>query len=237
MPDETSEILESLRALHRRFDDEGTEEGGGRPVDYRALYVATVVRQRSIGGELQGVDVIFDDGRIPSIAPLPLTPAIPGTLPVLRKGTRVLIGWQGGDERYPYVAGAWQGGGGLTSLSITSDWTATAVGGDTVTEHDRGGGGRPVAVPLSNDVPTVVVLGRDRMQRVIVTIANAVAQGTPLARVTFARRYSSPDAIVSKDSGNLTINLDATGYTVSAGGALAPAVYILRVYVADLDPP
>lgn len=239
MSDLDADLIESMRALHRRFEEEGTLPGGGSPVDFRALYSAVVVAQRPLGGDLQGLSVVFDDARITAPQFIPYTPAVPASTLVLLKGTRVLVGWYNGSEANPYVAGAWLGDGGLASLSISSPWTAPAVGGDVVSEHDRGGGAAPTVTVLDPaDVSSAVVAGRDRMMRVTFVVSNNVNAGTPLVRVRFARAYASPVVVLGKNSDDVSLSsLSGSGFDLSASANLSPGTKSASLIVGEADPP
>ncbi len=234
-----ADLIEAMRLVHRRFEEEGTEPNGGSPIDYRALYSATMVSQRSIGGDLQGIDVVFDDPRLAAPQPIPYSPFCPASLPKLKKGTRLLIGWIGGDESQPYVAGTWLGGGGLDSLSITSGWTAPAAGGDTVTEHDRGGGGAPTVEIIDlADISSATIKGRDRLMQITFTVDNNINSGTPLLTVIMARPYIDPISILSKDSAAVSISWGGGAYFVlTATDTINVGQRVVRVQVGEADPP
>lgn len=239
MPDSSADLVEGMRLLYRRFNEEGTEPSGGSPVDYKALYSARLVRQRSIGGDLQGIDVQFDDPRIVAPQPIPYSPFCPASLPKLKAGTRLLIGWIGGDESQPYVAGTWLGNGGLDSLSITSGWTAPAVGGDTVTEHDAGGGAKPTIDIIDiADISSATLKGRDRLMEIKFVVDNNINSGTPLLTVIMAREYTDPISILSKDSAAVSITWGGGAYFVlTATDTINVGERVVRVQVGEADPP
>lgn len=83
-------------------------------IDFKALYAARVVKQDG-----QQLEVVFDDERLKSKAGVPVRPSTPGQEPVFAVGTRILVGWIGGNSDAPYVAGVWLGNGGLVSLTET----------------------------------------------------------------------------------------------------------------------
>lgn len=106
-------------------------------VDFRALYPAKIVKWQSDGVNPSGtVDVLFDDQRLAQKSGAVILPAFVGNAYVPKQGTRVLVGWQGGDERYPYIAG-WlgSGGGGNSRLVFVAD--RVNVGADLDSDCDK----------------------------------------------------------------------------------------------------
>lgn len=96
--------------------------------DFRALYYAKVISWQSGGGPSGNVDVQFEDTfatgapgsfRLGSANGVAILPSIGGLSYKPVPGTRVLVGWQGGDERYPYVAG-WVSNGGALEVLLAS---------------------------------------------------------------------------------------------------------------------
>lgn len=71
----------------------------GRKLDYLALYPAIAVKQTG-----NSIDVTPDDRRIPGLAGVPIFSGTPGVTATVPDGTRVLLGFRGGDHRQPYVA-------------------------------------------------------------------------------------------------------------------------------------
>ena len=67
---------------------------------YASCYWAKVVKQDG-----DRIDVQPDDSRVPPMAGVPLTVGIPGAKVSVSAGARVLVGWSGGDPRFPYVHG------------------------------------------------------------------------------------------------------------------------------------
>ena len=106
-------------------------------VDFRALYPAKIVKWQSDGVNPSGtVDVLFDDQRLAQKSGAVILPAFVGNNYVPKQGTRVLVGWQGGDERYPYIAG-WlgSGGGGNSRLVFVAD--RINIGADADSDVDK----------------------------------------------------------------------------------------------------
>lgn len=71
----------------------------GPRLDLLALYPAVAVSQSG-----NSVDVTPDDTRIPGIQGVPIFSGTPGVTATVPDGTRVLLGFRGGDRRLPYVA-------------------------------------------------------------------------------------------------------------------------------------
>lgn len=92
-------------------------------IDFRAFYPGRVTSQAGPGGL---VDLFLDDERLKSKVGVPLA-AIPGMTLALAPGTRVLLGWLGGDEQFPRVFPAWDGNGGLTTVKLQSTTSAAIV--------------------------------------------------------------------------------------------------------------
>lgn len=117
-----------------------------RRVDYYALYPATVVTQDGAGGPL---DLRPDSEAIapPQAVPLRTLPGVKLTIPA---GTRVLLGYEGGDPRRPYAA-----------LAEFADVTRLAVNGST-TKAARDGesteNGTLVIAAASSGVPPISTL-------------------------------------------------------------------------------
>lgn len=119
-------------------------------IDYRLLYPARVVQWSASGINPSGlVDVVFvsDDigqaaTKLRSKVGVPLKPATPGQDYVPVAGTQVLIGWQGGDERYPYAIG-WLGLGGVSDVTqrASSSVVMSATGPGSHADVTAGLGG------------------------------------------------------------------------------------------------
>lgn len=146
------------KIVRRVLDDTST-------IDFRLLYPARVVQWSASGINPSGlVDVVFisdDIGQVAtklrSKAGIPLLPATPGQDYVPQAGTQVLVGWQGGDERYPYAIG-WLGLGGVDTVTQRASnsvvMSATGPGSHADVTAGVGGtvnlgdavGGQPVVV-------------------------------------------------------------------------------------------
>lgn len=111
-------------------------------IDYRALYPARVIQWNESGINPSGlVDVVFinDDlaqtaTKLRSKSGIPVLPTTPGLSYKPAAGTQVLIGWQGGDERYPYAL-AWLGLGGSSEVTQTASDAVTVTATTPVTGH------------------------------------------------------------------------------------------------------
>lgn len=111
-------------------------------IDYRALYPARVIQWNESGINPSGlVDVVFinDDlaqtaTKLRSKSGIPVLPTTPGLSYKPAAGTQVLIGWQGGDERYPYAL-AWLGLGGSSEVTQAASDAVTVTASTPVTGH------------------------------------------------------------------------------------------------------
>lgn len=117
-----------------------------RRVDYHALYPASVVSQDGAGGPL---DLRPDTEALPPPQAVPLR-TLPGCQLTIPAGTRVLLGYEGGDPRRPYAA-----------LAEFADVTRLAVNGST-TKAARDGesteNGTLVIAAASSGVPPISTL-------------------------------------------------------------------------------
>lgn len=114
-------------------------------IDFKALYPAKVVAQDGAA-----VDVVFDDSRLGTANGVQLA-VPPGQQATLRPGTRVLVGWAGGDERTPRAYMVWEGDGGVAL------WRQDAAEVDLVGTVNLGGapGGTTLLVPVMLATPTI----------------------------------------------------------------------------------
>ena len=111
-------------------------------IDYKALYPARVVQWSESGINPSGlVDVVFinDDlaqsaTKLRSKTGVPVLPTTPGLSYKPTAGTQVLIGWQGGDERYPYAL-AWLGLGGSSEVTQSASDAVTVTASTPVSGH------------------------------------------------------------------------------------------------------
>lgn len=120
----------------------------GRRLDHLALYPARVVAQAADGGPL---DLVPDDPRAPSCQGVPYV-SLPGVRLVVPVGTRVLLGYAGGDPSQPR-AQLWELGD-VTRLVVAAGTHPAARQGHavsvtipafTVTAAD----GSPNALPIT----------------------------------------------------------------------------------------
>lgn len=130
--------------------------------NFNLLYPARVVEWESsdiFPSGLVGVVFVSDDvgqaaTKLKSKKGIPVLPPVVGQRYVPKVGSQILVGWQGGDERFPYATG-WLGLGGAVSVGHDFDTTYTFTGdlvdvvGDIRFQHIRLGG--------SSARPSVVV--------------------------------------------------------------------------------
>lgn len=188
--------VEAYRKATRRVIDDADV------IDFRACYPATVVKQDG-----NTIDVTFDDReRLDTKSGIELRPPLPGQTIKFAKGTRVLVGWHNGDERFPYVSGVWLGRGGLVDLThvysgaykldgpsyvgkhssgVEFDTPTVHVKGDVKYEHDVGRGIPPIAATLSPDVNAPVAAGSVHAFTVRFVADNAIPGNSPLFTVAF----------------------------------------------------
>jgi hypothetical protein len=96
------------------------------PTVYYGMFPAQVISQGADGR----LDLKPDDTRIPEMSGVPIRWGIPGFKAVVPAGTRVLIGFDGGDPRKRYAA-VWDEGA-ITSVSFDGGVQAVARQGDLV---------------------------------------------------------------------------------------------------------
>lgn len=132
-------LIEAIRSLVLRVLNDSDR------LDFRALYPGRVVSQDGAGG---AVDFSFDEARLKSKSGVPLAP-VPGHTLALAPGTRVLLGWLGGDERFPRVFPAHDGAGGLTSIAVQATLSAALVAPAVNLGQDPGAS----AVMLASAIP------------------------------------------------------------------------------------
>lgn len=82
--------------------------------DYHAQHVARVVSQDSAGL----LSVVPDNKRLPAMVGVPIRYGVPGISAKVESGARVLVGFEGGDRRFP-IATVWESAA-LTELRITA---------------------------------------------------------------------------------------------------------------------
>ena len=116
----------------------------GRRLDHLALYPARVVSQAANAGPL---DLVPDDPRAPSCQGVPYV-SLPGVRLVVPAGTRVLLGYAGGDPSQPRAL-LWELGD-VTRL-VVDGGTHPAAREGHATEN---GGVSVLAVPVPGSPPT-----------------------------------------------------------------------------------
>ena len=99
-------------------------------IDYYALYRARVSSQSA---DKTRVGVVPDDARIPAVDDCPIRHGAPGMRVAvdIEAGAHVLLGWENGDPKKPYVA-LWERGATLTLLELGGT-TPLARLGDEIT--------------------------------------------------------------------------------------------------------
>lgn len=101
-----------------------------RGLSYRALYPATVVRQRSDGT----VDVLPDDeaigARTGGLTGVTLRSGLAGWKAEVPEGTRLLVGFEAGDPTRPYAA-LWDRGGEVDRLTFDGGGSSVSRVGDS----------------------------------------------------------------------------------------------------------
>lgn len=127
--------------------------------DYLALYPATVSRQAADGS----LDLLPDDivVRGAGFSGVRLKTGVPGLRATVPAGTRVLLGWEGGDPSRPYAA-TWEQGA-VTAVVFDGGSQAVARKGDSVDAGTLSGvaGATPVTftyVPAGGGVPIITQL-------------------------------------------------------------------------------
>jgi hypothetical protein len=96
---------------------------------YANLYRAKVVRQL---GNLQRVDVVPTDRRLPPMANIPLKVGVPGVEVKILPGHFVLVGWENGQPDKPYATIWAPGTSGTTPVKTTVNASALELGGPAV---------------------------------------------------------------------------------------------------------
>lgn len=84
-------------------------------IDLLARYEARVVRQSAVDDSLE---VIPTDTRIPPLSDVPLRVPFPGARVLVTAGSKVLIGWDGGDATKPYAESFDRTAGGATRVDL-----------------------------------------------------------------------------------------------------------------------
>lgn len=164
--------------------------------DFGRLYAGRIARDTS--GSL--CEVFFEDdrNRVQYASNVRIRREV-GDAVKWARGTRVLVGWDFGDERYPFaISASWSGGGGLidraTSFSgeVSFDGPLVSVSRDLRAGHDLGGGAPPIVQGQGGPINAATyVAGADRRFLVQVVATNIVPPGTPMFKATFARPWGS----------------------------------------------
>lgn len=207
-------FIESFRSLVRRVLTDADF------IDFRARYAGRVIAQN---GQL--VDVAFDDAeRLKTKTNVPLA-ALPGREVQVRPGTRVTVGWIGGDESKPRAYLEWDGEGGFSTVAdqATESWTWTtprATFSDALQAAHLHNG---TAVSATNVVVgnglgagglVDSVSGGDIMCTVAVKAGTMATPGI-LFTHTFARPFKNAAGVLTAPEVQLT-DVDSAGATVLA---------------------
>lgn len=155
---DSTAYLDRLRAGLGAFVDAllGRSASSVARWDYLALYPATVSKQAADGS----LDVLPDDTvvRGGGFSGVRLKTGVPGLRATVPAGTRVLLGWEGGDPSRPYAA-TWEQGA-VTLLAFDGGTQAVAREGDSVDAGTLSGvaGSTPVVftyIPSGGGLPVV----------------------------------------------------------------------------------
>ena len=148
-----------------------------RRVDYHALYPSTVLSQDGAGGALE---LRPDSDLLPPPQAVPLR-TLPGVQLTIPAGTRVLLGYEGGDPRRPFAALAELAN--VTRLAVNGASTKAAREGDDVS---AGGSAAPptgmlgwmtqVTAALATLAPSVVTVP-------VPTTLGAISEGSDVVRI------------------------------------------------------
>lgn len=132
----------------------------GRRMDHLALYPARVVSQAADAGPL---DLVPDDPRAPSCQGVPYV-SLPGVRLVVPAGTRVLLGYAGGDPSQPRAL-LWEMGD-VTRLVVASGTHPAAREGHAVS----------VTLPTGSLIPPASPGGP--LPAAPLTITGTISEGT-----------------------------------------------------------
>lgn len=201
MPIQEDRWFSAWSKIQQRCANSATE------IDYTLLYPTRVVEWEESGINPSGlVGVVFISEpaatKLVSKKGVPVLPPVPGQRYVPLVGSQVLVGWQGGDERYPYATG-WLGLGGADEIAhaFETSWTFEGplvdVIGDLKSEHELG---RPVgtisATPGVN-VVSATIDGDDTSFDVTLQIDPMTPASGDVATVTFGRSFAAaPRAVI-----------------------------------------
>lgn len=227
---------ERLRASVAKIVWEVLAEDGA--ADFGRLYAGRVARDTS--GDR--CEVFFEDdrNRLRYVSDVRIRREV-GDAVRWARGTRVLVGWDFGDERYPFALSAsWSGGGGLVDRSTTFSGAVTFDGpifrhrgtpsplvaavapwivdveGDHRRVHDYGGGVPPTATPANPNVEDVQVTGNDLRMTVRFTVKNSpIPPGAPIVSVVYGQPWgaSAPPTPVGFAANGAGLTFQATTAT------------------------
>lgn len=178
--------------------------------DFTLLYPARVVEWEASGinpSGLVGVAFISEPAasKIGTKKGVPVLPPVVGQRYVPLVGSQVLVGWQDGEERYPYATG-WLGLGGADTVAHAFSTSYTFEGPLVITkdlrsEHELGHStGSITATGFAPIVVNATATGSDSEFDVVFDVANmqTLAAGVKIADITLGRDYpQTPKCVVS----------------------------------------
>jgi hypothetical protein len=128
-------------------------------IDYFAFYDATVKSQSSDGTT---VDLDVADKRIGGLQRVALRHGLAATTEKIANGSKIRLGWDRGDPRYPFAA-IWDGGETVTRISIAGDTDAArkgdhSDGGNWVFTFGAGSGAATLSIVYTDPDGTVTTL-------------------------------------------------------------------------------
>lgn len=200
--------------------------------DYTLLYPTRVVEWEESGINPSGlVGVVFTSEpaatKLRSKKGVPVLPPVVGQRYVPVVGSQILVGWQGGDERYPYATG-WLRLGGADEVahafetSYSFEGPLVDVVGDLKSEHELGRSAGTLSATPGTNVATATVSGDDTSFDLTLVIDPTNPATGNLAVVTFGRAFAAaPRAVLQYKSGTAVLKLKysstTTTLTVAAG--------------------
>jgi len=201
--------------------------------DYTLLYPARIIEWEASGifpSGIVGVVFVSDDvgkaaTKLKSKKGIPVLPPVVGQSYVPKVGSQVLVGWQGGDERFPYVTG-WLGLGGAESVAHDFDTSYTFTGdlvdvvGDIQFQHIRlGGSSASPTVQINPTFAAVIgaltVTGSDAFFKVDFTftpnmVITQLNPGDAVVLLTFKKSYLAAPLVSPAAGSQLTLTTITT---------------------------
>lgn len=176
--------------------------------NFNLLYPARVVEWESsdiFPSGLVGVVFVSDDvgqaaTKLKSKKGIPVLPPVVGQRYVPKVGSQILVGWQGGDERFPYATG-WLGLGGAVSVAHDFDTSYTFTGdlvdvvGDLRSQHELGASAGTLSAVVTAPATLNSVEGDDTIFTLSVNCADNMSAFTT-ATITLGRAFATPPRCV-----------------------------------------